>query len=310
MQERQNGFALIEGLLILAVLGAVTISGWWIWHRQVSSKLPEKSTTGLASPLSSSANTSGTYWLIEDWAVAELQKAGMSTAELNYFFNNPHTLLIHQDISTANSTSSIENELPDATMVNSFAGYTKLQQAFSDNTISSAAKYLLYDNENWSATPAGEQADPIGYEQKAAALAHQHGKKLIFTPAADLTHVLAGTTGDAKYSAYLSLGIAAKGAAYADIFEIQAQQAEGQPDFSTFVSAAVSQITHTNPHCTILVGIGSNPAGRTVSAQTILGDYNSVKQLVNGFWFNIPGKNPQPQVALDFFNTIYQQSQP
>lgn len=49
--------------------------------------------------------------------------------------------------------------------------------------------YVMYDNENWSATPTAEQQNPTYYMQQFASLAHAHGFKVIYEPARDLGNV-------------------------------------------------------------------------------------------------------------------------
>ncbi len=255
--------------------------------------------------------------MINDYNVADLQSTGMPQTEINYFFNNPHTLLIQNQNSGKKNSINVERELPNATIVHHFASFAAMQNAFSAHAIPSATKYIIYDPETWSATPFSEQTNPLGFEQKAFSLVHQHGMKLIFTPANDLTKVLAGSaiaSGQSKYNEFLNLGIASKGAPYTDMFELQAQQDEGYPGFSSYVSSALNQIRQSNPSCIVLVGIGSNPGGRTVSYQTILNDYASVKSQVSGFWFNMPGTgNKRAQAnttASQFFKSVYDQLHP
>ena len=87
----------------------------------------------------------------------------------------------------------------------------------------------MYDNEQWSLTPAREQADPVRYEQLFGQLAHRHGYKVILAPAQDLVPGFDKSSfrsGKAVWQSYLSMGLATASARAADIYEIQAQPYE------------------------------------------------------------------------------------
>ena len=258
-----------------------------------------------ASTFAPPAATSGRpYWLLEEFSVEPLLRAGLSSALLQAYFNNPRTFLI---VKLGSATT--DPLLPDATYVMSFASYRQLQGAFASGSIPSNIKYILYDNERWAATPASEQARPITYAADAEQLAHSHRLGLIFTPAANLSMVLSASyTNTTKYTGYLNLSIAAQGARVSDVFEIQAQQDEGLTDFNSFVSGAVGQARAANPNALILAGLTSKAPAQTVTPQLLLDDYRSTRSEVSGFWLNIPGgtpKGPQnPQVAVAFLEAL------
>jgi hypothetical protein len=277
-------------------------------HQQATGQPGGPSASPTSSASGAPVRSDSSYWMIEDDAIGTLQHSGLSAAAVHYFFDTGTGLVITRGVTGRQADTSVDRVVPASSEVESFGSYLALKQAFSTGAISSGTRYILFDDEHWAATPTDEQQDPIGYEQKVATLVHAHHLRLIFTPAANLSTVLTGRGTD-KFASYLKLGLATQGATYADVFEIQAQQAEGTAGFTSFVTSAAAQARAANPDCIVLVGIGSNPAGRSVSAQTILADYASVRAAVNGFWFNIPGPNPQPQVAVDFFTTLLAQAQ-
>jgi hypothetical protein len=60
-----------------------------------------------------------------------------------------------------------------------------------------------------------------------------------------------------------------------------------------------------------MLGIGTNPAGRTVSPQDLLNAFEATRGSVAGYWLNIPGTGrcpscgtPQPQVAVQFLQML------
>ncbi|MHB1534950.1 MAG: hypothetical protein ACYC1D_10150 [Acidimicrobiales bacterium] len=149
-----------------------------------------------------------------------LLSAGLPLTVLRAYFGNPQTLLIIKK-----GHGREDDLLPHATRVMSFASFGTLSQSLSSGSIPAGVGDVLYDNEAWTATPPGEQQHPFTYAARAEALAHQHHLGLIFTPAADLTHLFdPADTGAAKYTGYLDLGFARRGAAVSDVLDIQGQQ--------------------------------------------------------------------------------------
>lgn len=177
-----------------------------------------------------------------------------------------------------------------------------MQAAILDSTIEPGVKYVLYDNEAWASTPADEKAAPFTFATRALALAHAHGLQLIFTPAANLSPILNRTytasnqlgSGQGKFSGYLELNMAGHGAAASDIVEIQGQQAEDEPGFTSFVSKAAAQAKAAAPTHLVLLGITTSiPGSGPVSAATLTGVVAATRSLVDGYWLNIPGQSPQ-----------------
>ncbi len=254
-------------------------------------------TAPTTTPAATSPAATGPYWLVEDFTLALLEKNGLPAATITSLFNSPRTLLI------VRPHGGIPDSLvPLATKVQSFASFTTMQSAILGSTIEPGVKYVLYDNEAWASTPANEKAAPFTFAAQALALAHAHGLQMIFTPAANLTPILNPSytasnqlaSGRGKFSGYLNLNMAGQGAAASDIVEIQGQQAETEPGFTSFVSQAVSQARAAAPTHLVLLGITTSiPGSGPVSAATLTGVVGATRSLVNGYWLNIPGQSPQ-----------------
>jgi hypothetical protein len=249
------------------------------------------------APAAPSPAASGPYWLIEDFTLALLERDGLPASTITGLFNSPRTLLIVRPHGGAP-----DSLVPLATRVQSFASFTTMQSAILGSTLEPGVKYVLYDNEAWASTPANEKAAPFAFAAQALALAHAHGLQLIFTPAANLTPILnPGYTasnqlasGRGKFSGYLGLNMAGQGAAASDIIEIQGQQAENEPGFTTFVSQAAGQARAAAPTHLVLLGITTSiPGSGPVSPATLTGVVAATRSLVDGYWLNIPGQSPQ-----------------
>ena len=205
-------------------------------------------------------------WIVSESAVALLREAGLSRHLVAYFFNNTNTFLL------LSGPEHIRRELPLARATESFTSYAALKHAFAINAISAGTRAILYDNENWSLTPLPERAQPILYAARAEALVHRHHMKFVFTPASDLAdaHVRSPGAGGSSYQRYLEQDLAGRGARVSDVFEIQSQQIEGTSAFLPFATLATAQAKAANPDAMLLLGIGTNPGGRSVTARALL----------------------------------------
>jgi len=246
-------------------------------------------------------------WIVADWAIADMESAGLSPALVSYFFDNPRTYLIVHPGETR-----IDGGLPSAVRVERFTSFATMQSAISTGQLMPGVSAVMYDNEAWSFTPVNEQNSPVQYAAQAEALAHQHHLLLIFTPAVNLANLSpTASTANDKYGNYLAEDMGA-GSRASDVFDIQSQQAEGTPQFTGFVTQAVGQARAANPNAVIMAGIGPNPDGRPVTSGQILDAVQAIRGEVSGFWLNMPAGTPQcpqcgtaqPQVAVSFLQSL------
>jgi hypothetical protein len=188
-----------------------------------------------------------------------------------------------------------------------FRSYAAFKKMIKDGNIPASIRWVMYDNEQWSRTPANEQADPVRYERLFAELAHRNGYRVILAPAQDLVPGFSSGTfqsGKSAWQSYLSMGLATASARYGDIYEIQAQPYEisvyrSQNAYASFVAAAAAQARAVNPNIVIYAGLSTQ---RVSSASELVQDYMATRNLVDGYWMNIPQHNqPGPIAVADQF---------
>ena len=75
------------------------------------------------------------------------------------------------------------------TPVLSYTSYAQFSSDIRSGAIRYPYKWVMYDPENWTATPVDEQQDPVKYMTLFGQLAHAHGLKVIQAPALDLATV-------------------------------------------------------------------------------------------------------------------------
>ncbi|MFW0793573.1 hypothetical protein AAFP30_07160 [Gordonia sp. CPCC 205515] len=239
-------------------------------------------------------------------SVAGLVDAGLSPALLNEA-NEPSTLLLVQHVYT-------NSYLPNGTPTFNFRGATEMARALRTGEVPDSMTWLLLDLEASSLTPARDQRDPIGALTRARDVALRYGKRVIFAPGVDLMNVLApGLTGDALYQEFIRQ-LVLPGAAIADGFEIQAQRTEATEYATSFASAATRAAISVNPRgAPVLIGVSTNPNGRSVTADDMVTVYNAgIGAGATGYWLNIPSGGvecpncgqPQYEVGVEFLEKI------
>jgi hypothetical protein len=113
----------------------------------------------------------------------------------------------------------------DTTPVLAYTSYARFSSDIRSGAIRYRYKWVMYDPENWSATPAGERQNPVKYMTLFGQLAHAHGLKVIQAPSLDLAtvagSVLPRQPGESADQWFVRADIAGKAAAAGDIFQLQ-----------------------------------------------------------------------------------------
>lgn len=292
---RRLAAAAVPALLISALATACSGAGAQTAPSRPATSQPAPSLTSSCHPGVSGAEN----WIMGNGELSAMQSA--SPSSVGYAVSPAHLMVLE----LRGQTSSVGQ------MVADFRSYAELKKMIRKGTIPVGVHWLMYDNEQWPNTPAGEQADPVRYEQLFAWLAHRNGYKVILAPAQDLVPGFdkAGfRSGKPAWPSYLSVGLAAASARVADIYEIQAQPYEigvyrSGHAYASFVAAAATQARAANPGIVIYAGLSTQ---RVSSAAQLLQDYQATRDLVDGYWLNIPRHNQPGPVALagQFFRNL------
>jgi hypothetical protein len=248
---------------------------------------PARPQTSPARPQASpDGGAPGPAWIITAGSLPRLAAAGLPAPVLDADFDQPGTLVLGR--------GRVDDFVPQASPAMVFTSETSLAEALNTGQVGPAVTWVLLDLEHWPLTPPGEQADPIGTLRTAIAVAHAHGKKVLFTPAVDLLSAVApGTAAPARFTTFDRL-IVGPGAAIADGFEVQSQQTEATPAAATFVSQAIATARAAHPGAPVLAGLSTNPDGRQVTAADLLAVYRAAQSAgATGFWLNIPQASPE-----------------
>lgn len=283
-------------------------------------------TTAPPSTTTPPVTTNQPIWLISPGHLAALEQGGMSSSLATTLFNNPNTYFnfgANGAQVTESQISAQHAKFPLATMnylFNSFGpnaktGAAGIQGALPQG-IPAGIGSIQYDPEGpANGTPIAEQqaleAGNLTYVTQAAALAHAHGLKFIFSPSIDVGMTKGEGGYPAKYATYLAQHRGAwAGVAGINIFCIQSQQAEGTPLFTSFVNSAVAQARAAAPTVAIVIGIGINPStpATPITSQDLLAG-QAVGRAANvaGYWNNVEtnvGANVPASVYVTFFQDL------
>ncbi|MHB8443355.1 MAG: hypothetical protein ACYDAS_03225 [Patescibacteria group bacterium] len=161
--------------------------------------------------------------------------------------------------------------------------------------IPSYIKAVIYDNERYSNTPLVEQQNPVLYTNKAISLAHSHNLKII------CDYIQSD-----RYKGGYTPGC--------DVIGLNTvQQSEkSSTQYYNVVAKIVKSIRSTNKDVPITAGLSSNPRGTAVTAQELDADIAVTKNLVGGYWLNVPAPGlgcpqchlPQPQIAISMLQNL------
>jgi hypothetical protein len=176
--------------------------------------------TGLALALVAGPAGAATKpaWIMTAGNVQSLSAVDAGTT--SYFFNTPTAYgagasLVKTPVQARYAT----------TPVLAYTSYARFSSDIRSGAIRYHYKWVMYDPENWSATPAGERQAPVKYMSLFGQLAHAHGLKVIQAPALDLGavtgSVLPRHRGESVNQWYLRVNIAGKAAAAGDIYLLQ-----------------------------------------------------------------------------------------
>jgi hypothetical protein len=243
-------------------------------------------------------------WILNGPAVTNFTTDPTAVA----FFSNTRPFVIIPKTRTAVAPASW-----DAIGTRIFTSYAEFHWAVTNGKIAPNIKAVLYDNEAWDLTPKYEQNQFAEFAQRFAELAHQNGYLVIVTPAVDLA-TAQQAAGEPRFATFLRLNIPAIAAKYADVYEIQAQGSQIPANtFASYVSEAAAQARAANPRVLVFAGISTNPSGHHVTADQILAAIAATRNVVDGYWFNVPAPGPscpncndfRPDMAIDVLRRLH-----
>ena len=253
------------------------------------------SATGLALALVASLTGGATkpVWIMTAGNVQSMSAVDAGTAA--HFFNTP--------VSYGAGASLVKTPVQAryaTTPVLAYTSYARFSSDVRSGAIRYHYKWVMYDPENWTATPVIERRNPVRYMTLFGQLAHAHGLKVIQAPALDLATVtgpvLARRPGESADQWFVRVNIAGKAAAAGDIFQLQDESnttARGR--YAWMFNTTESQARAANPNVLVFSEVSTvngTAAQMAAAARSIAPD---------GFYVAAAGKVAQ---ALRFFRLM------
>jgi hypothetical protein len=253
------------------------------------------SATGLALALVAglAGGPARPVWIMTAGNVQSMSRQDASTAA--HFFNTA--------ASYGAGASLVKTPVQARYVTTPVLAYTSYAR-FSSDIRSGAIRYhytwVMYDPENWSATPVGERRNPARYMALFGRLAHAHGLKVIQAPSLDLAtvtgSVLARRPGESADQWFVRVDLAGAAAAAGDIFQLQDQSnATAGGQYGRMFNATESQARAANPNVLVFSEVSTvdaTAAQMATAAKSISPD---------GFYVAAAGKVAQ---TLQFFQLM------
>src|SRR3984885_4479806 len=188
----------------------------------------------------------------------------------------------------------------ETTPVLSYTSYARFSSDVRSGAVRYRYKWVLYDPENWSATPLSERRNPVRYMTLFGQLAHAHGLKVIQAPSLDLATVTASVlprhAGASADQWFVRADIAGKAAAAGDIFQLQDESnttAGGQ--YAYMFNTTERQARAANPDVQVFSEVSTDDATAAQMA-------TAAKSITpDGFYVAADGKVAQ---TLRFFQLM------
>ena len=270
--SKRAGTIVIAAFIILIVAAAVVVFE------------SARKAASVSQPLVTSS-PSGKIWMISSSAYNLLSSSTSGQALAQKFFNSSRSIIV---VGSRNAQS-----YGGASLALYFTSFADFENKMATET-PSGAQYAVFDDENWGYTPPAEQKNADLYFQKFSNLAQQYGLKVIASPSPDLANAFPRKT-SSIYNDYLNDMIAGSAAKWSDVFDIQAQGLQSDPQkYASFVAAVAQQVKKINPGIEVIVSLSTNPSSRAISPQTLLDDVRLTAGTVDGYWLNIPQKSACP----------------
>jgi len=186
-----------------------------------------------------------------------------------------------------------------------FKSYAEFRSVVEAARMHPSTRAVLYDPEGWSLTPPAEQRDVVAYMERFSTLARTHGWKVILTPSNDLMNLQDKLKDETNRQAYVRNRIAESAARHADILEVQAQTLEQDPPaYREYVRQTHAQAVAANPRVVFLSGLTTNLQTMPVSGATLYDAAMSVRELVDGFFLNVPRAAPSPANGVTLLSLL------
>jgi hypothetical protein len=188
-----------------------------------------------------------------------------------------------------------------------YESYARFRADVLTGSISPAIRSVVYDPENWAATPLEEREDPYRWMRRFYELAKSRGYHVQQAPSRDLMQVPGAVcrkrTGETLSVAFLRCNVAGRAAPYADLLHIQAQVLERDPAvYHWFVNVNRERALAANPAVVITSNLSTSPYDYVATPLMLLDAWSSVTDVAQGHYFSM--NREDVAIGAEFFRTL------
>jgi hypothetical protein len=250
---------------------------------------------GLALAVGPAGASTKPVWAMTASNVQTLSGVDSSTA--SHFFNT--------SAAYGNGASLVRTPVQAGYATTPVLTYTSYAQFASDiqsGAINYPYKWVMYDPEDWAATPVNEQQDPVKYMTLFGQLAHANGLKVIQAPALDLASVtgslLPRQAGETANQWFVRVNLAGAAAAAGDIFQLQDESnTTAGGEYAYLFNATEAQAQAANASVKVFAEVSTangTAAQMATAAQSVSPD---------GYYVAAAGNIPQTDQFLQLMKT-------
>jgi hypothetical protein len=226
-----------------------------------------------------------TAWLFGQGALPGVLKAGASPCWLHGAFTIQKT---------ADGIAAVQN-----TPV-----YNCKSLAACDGTAPTGFSWALYSQDSTSENSQWEMTNIAESHERACALLHSRGFRVITFPANDIVWKTPPVPGRDQYQAFISRNIAADAARHADVIGVQSQGLTASTEaFARYITATSDQARAVNPGIPFFGGLATERLGTLISASQMHAAYLATSHICDGYWINV---NRRPEVAAEFLSMVHE----
>ncbi len=193
-------------------------------------------------------------------------------------------------VTSARVTVPVDLHDVDVIPTMDFTSEATLASKVDSGSLPHAVRAVMYDNEDWPATPPDERLDPTHFYELAGKVAHAHGLQLVATPGW-IPGYKGGPVTPGMTVRPVASAIIPAIAPYADVIDIQAQEFRLQSNLRAYLAwiAPIAKAAKAaNPKVIILSGLSATPAGGQATPQQLLDIAKGTEGVVQGWWLNVP----------------------
>lgn len=163
--------------------------------------------------------------------------------------------------------------------------------------------WALYSQDSTSENSLWEMTHIAQAHERACALLHAHGLKVLTFPANDIVWKTPPVPDRDQYQTFISRNIPGDAARHADAVGVQSQGLTADAAaFGRYTRRARDQARNACPGIPFFGGLATERLGTLITAGQMHAAYTATSSFCDGYWINV---NRRPEVVVQFLQLVY-----